>query len=85
MFLAGPNGESPIVPGNSRFGYSGRVLFWFGVHNCTELRREKLHSAGIDHDPTQEVTVGICGLMQQRWILERTKMNDMSAERCGEY
>jgi hypothetical protein len=43
--------------------YIRRVVFWFGVHNWTELRREKLHSAGMDHDPTQETIVEICGLM----------------------
>ena len=53
------------------------VLFWFGVHNWTELRREK---------------AAFCRMMsryrpsgQQRWNAERTKMTDMSAERCGEY
>ena len=64
-----------------------RVLFWFGVHNWTELRREKLHSAGMDRDPTQEMTVEMCGLMDNNagFLNRRTKMTDMSAERCGEY
>jgi hypothetical protein len=63
-----------------------RVLFWFAVHNWTELRREKLQSVGVDHDPIQ---ADDCRDMRpsghERWIRERTKMADMSAERCGEY
>ena len=83
--LQAPNGESPIVSGNSHFGTFRRVLFWFGVHNWTELRREKLHSTGIDHDPTQEMIVEICGLLDSNAGFLNTKMTDMSAERCGEY
>jgi hypothetical protein len=44
------------------FWYFRRALFWFGVHNWTE-RREKLHSAGMEHDPTQKMIVEICGLL----------------------
>jgi hypothetical protein len=62
MFFAGPERESPIVSGNSHFGTSVVCSFWFGVHNWTELRREKLHSAGMDHDPTPEMIVKINGL-----------------------
>ena len=85
MFFAGPERESPIVSGNSHFGTSVVCSFWFGVHNWTELRREKLHSTGIDHDPTQEMIVEICGLLDSNAGFLNTKMTDMSAERCGEY
>ena len=74
----------PIVPRNSVW-YFGRVLFWFGVHNWTELRREKLHSAGVDQrSDTRDDCRDMRPSGQQRWIRERTK-TDMSAERCGEY
>jgi hypothetical protein len=62
MFFAGPERR---IAGRVRqfpFWYFRRALFWFGVHNWTELRREKLHSAGMEYDPTQEMIVEICGL-----------------------
>jgi hypothetical protein len=61
--LQTPNGESPIVLGNSRFGTSvvcsSGSVFTIGL-NCAV---RTLHSAGMDHDPTQEMIVEICGLL----------------------
>jgi hypothetical protein len=63
MFFAGPERQIANSARQFPFWCFGRVLFWFGVHNWTELRREKLHSAGMDHDPTQGMIVEICGLL----------------------
>ena len=83
--LQTPNGESPIVLGNSSFGTSvvcsSGSVFTIGL-NCAA---RKLHSAAMDHDPTQEMIVEICGLLDSNARFLNTKMTDMSAERCGEY
>jgi hypothetical protein len=63
IFFADPeqriSNRDSVIP----FWYVRRVLFWFGVHNWTEMRREKLHPVGMDHDPTQEMIVEICCLL----------------------
>jgi hypothetical protein len=80
------NGESPIAPGNSRFGTSVVCFSGSVVHNGTELRRKK---AAFCRNGPQSDTRDDCRDVrpsgQQRWIRERTKMTDMSAQRCGEY
>jgi hypothetical protein len=48
MFFADPKRRIADRAQQFPFWYFGRVLFWFGLHNGTELRREKLHSAGMD-------------------------------------
>jgi hypothetical protein len=72
MFFAGPERR---IAGRVRqfpFWYFRRALFWFGVHNWTELRREKLHSAGMEYDPTQEMDHGgSFGRLSQTVILPR--------------
>ena len=70
MFFAGPERRIAKLVLQFPFCYFRRVLFWFGVHNWTELRREKLHSAGMDHDPTQEMIVEIRGLLDNNAGLE---------------
>jgi hypothetical protein len=63
MFFADPNGESPIVPRNSRFGISvvcsSGSVFTIGL-NCA-VRSCILQE--WTNDPTQEMIVEICGLL----------------------
>jgi hypothetical protein len=41
MFFADPERRIANRARQFQFWYVRRVLFWFGVHNWTELRREK--------------------------------------------
>lgn len=63
LFFAGPERRIANRVRQFPFWYFRPVFFWFGVHNWTELRREKLYSTEMEHDPTQEMIFEICGLL----------------------
>jgi hypothetical protein len=47
-----------------------------GVHNWTDLSREKPHAAGLNH-------VAAFLASKIRLLYSQTKVTDMSVERCG--
>jgi hypothetical protein len=70
MFFAGPNGESPIVPGNTCLVLRS-VLFWFGVHNWTETApQEPAFCRNEPRSGHRDVAVGLldCPILDRRGL-----------------
>jgi hypothetical protein len=47
-----------------------------GVHNWTDLRREKLHAAGMNHDRTEETVIEVCCLLDEQISLLNSQNQD---------